>query len=132
MASWDFSLGSLAGGASREKAAMDSVVGGLEVSAGAFATAYATSKWADYQSVMGVSTSLLGGLALSAVGLLDSEGQWGQHVSRLGHGALAVYFAGLGATQGSAKTGAVTGALPAATPAFSVDANNAYAAARKY
>lgn len=129
MASWDFSLGSLVGGGSREKDAMQSTVNGLEVSASAFATAYAFSRWTQYKEVAGISTPLLGGLALSAAGMWGG----GSHLANVGHGMLAVYFAGLGSTMGQkAKTGAAMGALPEAQPAFSVEANQAYAAPRKY
>lgn len=136
MASFDFSLGSLVGGGASENKAMERATAALEVSAGAFATAYAQAKMPAYQRLAGIDTSLLGGLVLSAAGLMDRSGGWGQHVSSLGNGALAVYFTKLGATMASDAAGksvaAALGALPEGAPAFSVDANKVPAAARRY
>lgn len=128
MASFDFSLGSLVGGSDAEKRAANSVAAGVEVSAGAFLTAFAQAKMPQYEKVVGIDTALIAGLALSAAGMFDKSGKWGGHVSSVGHGSLAAYFTKLGLSLGTPAAAKSPAGLTQGAPAFGVSANQHAAA----
>lgn len=138
MALSSFSLGSLQG--PRAEGAVQNLITTGTVSAAAFLSAYAQTKWADKKlvgdvgvgNIYGVDTAMLTGFLATVGGAMDTNGSWGgKHVANVGAGLLANYFTRLGMSVAGAKSfpNSPMG-LPAGGPAFSVPANQSAWTAR--
>jgi hypothetical protein len=115
--------------------ATERIVRTVEVSAAGFALGMAKGKWGPSLSVWGIPVDLIAGLGLHGLGYLGVAGKHEDHLHAFGDGALAVWFAGLGAGVG-AKIGSpkqikqgYMGALPGEPVAPPSDQEVAAAAA---
>lgn len=87
-----------------------------EVGASSFGFAWLAGRYPD-MSVVGIQPSLLAGVALVGLGMLEMGGGYEDHLVNLGAGAIATYFATLGASLGhDMKTQADQGTAPAPAP----------------
>jgi len=125
---FDLSFGSLSSARERlanlsepttKKILIGASVAATQASAFGFAWLESHYKGQTLAAPMGVPISVLAGLALSGVSLLDLAGEYDPVIGGAGAGALAVYFASLGASMGAPTTAAnaTAAAQIAATPA---------------